>query len=165
MDDLTKSLVWTYLDEGMKDLMQESYYLLGREEAHLQEPGVLPLHDYSFVVFPAAKAFEGFLKKVFFEMGFITKAQYKGDRFRIGRSINPNLPIRYRWDWVFGKMARFCRGEELPREIWDVWKTARNGVFHFFPGHARFVTLEEAKGLLVRLVETMERVLAGCALT
>jgi hypothetical protein len=63
----------------MKDLMRESFHLLDREKENSSNS-----HDYAFVVFPAAKAYEGFLKKVLFDLKLITKQQYLGDRFRIG---------------------------------------------------------------------------------
>ena len=78
------------MEEPMRDLVGESYLLLEREE-RLNEN----LHDYSFVVFPMAKAYEGFLKKLFFDLGLINKRQYQGDRFRVGKSLNPNLPTRH----------------------------------------------------------------------
>ena len=158
---LEKTRAWGYMDESMRDLLAQSYALLERESGRVEE---YKYHDYSFVVFPAAKAFEGFLKKVFLDLGFINKFQYGGDRFRIGRALNPDLPIRYRWDWVYGKMAIRCRDDRLPLELWQVWKMARNGIFHFFPGHARFISLEEAGALVGRIVDVMEKTLAGCSL-
>lgn len=151
-----------YLDEGMRDLVTQSFALLERESGRA---GEYKYHDYSFVVFPAAKAYEGFLKKVLVDLKFITRAQYGGDRFRIGRALNPNLPVRYRWDWVFAKLANRCGGPGLALELWETWKMARNGIFHFFPGHTRFVTVGEASALVKKIVEMMERVLVGCRIS
>lgn len=161
---LEKTNAWKYLDESMRDLMAESYALLEQEQGRLRQGSGEPRHDYSFIVFPAAKAFEGFLKKVFLDLGFITKSQYNGDRFRIGRALNPDLPVRYRWDWVYAKIAARCGGETLPLELWQVWKTARNSIFHFFPGHARFISIEEARALVAGVTETMDKTLEGCGL-
>jgi len=143
----------------MRDLAALSLMLVDREKK-LQEG----LHDYSFIVFPMAKAYEGFLKKVFFDLGFINNRQYRGDRFRIGRALNPNLPKRYRWDWVWGKMVTFCGGEELPLEMWEVWKRARNRIFHYFPDHQEFISLEEASELVEEVTRIMEKTLLGCRL-
>ncbi|KXK09261.1 MAG: hypothetical protein UZ22_OP11002001140 [Microgenomates bacterium OLB23] len=50
-----------YISEGQKDLIDEGLHLLEHAENSHDEN----LHDYSFVVFPFAKAYEGFLKQVF----------------------------------------------------------------------------------------------------
>lgn len=154
-----------YLDEGMRDLVQESFELLEQEQSRLRQGFGEPRHDYSFIVFPAAKAYEGFLKKVLVDLKLITRAQYTGDRFRIGRALNPNLPVRYRWDWVFAKLTNRCGGSGLVLDLWETWKMARNGIFHFFPGHTRFVTIDEAGALVNKIVEMMERVLVGCRIS
>jgi len=149
---------WKYLEEAMKDLVEESFVLLEREE-RLQEK----LHDYSFVVFPMAKAYEGFLKKLLLDMKLIDSRQYYGEHFRIGRALNPSLPKRYRAGWVYGKLVAVCKGnEELPLLMWEVWKKARNRIFHFFPDHHEFISLNEAGALVRELSDVMEKALAGC---
>ncbi len=145
------------MEEPMRDLVGESYLLLEREE-RLNEN----LHDYSFVVFPMAKAYEGFLKKLFFDLGLINKRQYQGDRFRVGKSLNPNLPKRYQWDWVYGELASKCQGEQVPQRLWEVWKQARNRIFHFFPGHHEFINLVQARELVDEITQVMEASLVSC---
>ena len=56
MEDIEKTNWWAYMDEPMRDLIRESIDLLKIDNNY---------HDYGFVVFPAAKAFEGFLKSFF----------------------------------------------------------------------------------------------------
>lgn len=142
----------------MRDLVEESFTLLEREERLQGE-----LHDYSFVVFPMAKAYEGFLKKLLLDMKLIDKRQYYGEHFRIGRALNPSLPKRYRAGWVYGRLVESCQGnEELPLFLWEVWKRARNRIFHFFPDHHEFISLEEAREMIEKLAEGMERALEGC---
>ena len=161
MEDYKNTNWWNYLDEPMKDLVQQSYTLL---EGFRIQNSRSNYHDYSFIVFPMAKAYEGFLKKVFLDLKFINTRQYRGDRFRIGRALNPNLPKRYRWDWVWGKMVTFCGGEELPTQMWEVWKKARNRIFHYFPEHQEFVTLAGASELVAEITRIMEKILVGCRL-
>jgi len=149
---------WKYLDESMRDLVEESFVLLEREE-RLQEK----LHDYSFVVFPMAKAYEGFLKKLLLDMKLIDSRQYFGEHFRIGRALNPSLPKRYRAGWVYGKLVESCGGrDELPLAMWEVWKRARNRIFHFFPDHHEFINLGEARGLVEEISDVMSKALVGC---
>ena len=47
--------------------------------------------NFSFVVFPFAKAYEGFLKKAFLGVGFISRLDYISDHFRLGKVLSPNL--------------------------------------------------------------------------
>lgn len=148
---------WKYLEEPMRDLMGESFVLLEREEK-LNEG----LHDYAFVVFPAAKAYEGFLKKLFWDLGLITTRQYKGDRFRIGKALNPNLPKRYQWDWVYDKLALACKGEEAPLLAWGVWKKARNQIFHYFADHHEFIDLRQSRTLVEEIIGMMEKLMMQC---
>jgi len=148
---------WGYLDEPMRDLVRESYQLLEREEANSDQ-----WHDYSFIVFPMAKAYEGFLKKLFFDLGLISNKQYQGDRFRVGKSLNPHLPKRYQWDWVYGELITKCGGEETPQQLWDTWKQARNRIFHFFPSHQEFISLNQAKDLLTTISQAMDSALGHC---
>ncbi len=142
----------------MQDLMGESFRLLAREKA--SPDGT---HDYSFIVFPAAKAYEGFLKKLLFDLKLITKAQYQGDRFRIGKSLNPHLAKRYQWDWVYQKLSDMCQGEDLPLKLWETWRMARNRIFHYFPDHHEFISLSQAEQLLMAIESAMSDALKSCA--
>lgn len=148
---------WKYLDEPMRDLAKTANLLLEREEANGDG-----LHDYSFVVFPMAKAYEGFLKKLFLDLGLISKLQYQGDRFRVGKSLNPRLPKRYQWDWVYSKLVASCGGDGVPQKMWEVWKQGRNRIFHYFPNHHEFVSLAQAKELVNSISTVMDLSLAGC---
>src|SRR6266508_1592441 len=95
---LKKKEWWLYLTENQRALLAQAVTLLEREKVFKEQL----FEDYSFIVFPAAKAYEGFLKKLLFDLGFINSSQYSGEHFRIGKSLNPNLPLRYRKsDWVF----------------------------------------------------------------
>ena len=161
MEGWEKSNWWGYMDEKMRELMKQSYALIEQESG---KAGESKFYDYSFVVFPAAKAYEGFLKKAFLDMGLISKQQYFSDHFRIGRALSPTLPKRYRAGWVYGKLLNYCGGEELPMAMWEVWKKARNRTFHFFPQYQERVSLEEARELVEEIADIMSRVLMGCKL-
>lgn len=152
-----------YLEPTMRELVEEAYYLLDREEMGGEE-----LVDYSFVVFPMAKAYEGFVKKFLHDVGLISEKTYLSRHFRIGRSLNPNLPMKYRdgW-WLFDDLERMCeeagRGgcEKYPRMMWRAWREGRNKTFHYFAGRERLVTLEEARRLVDGFREVME-MSVGC---
>lgn len=158
INELKKKGWWEYLDESQQELLEESLMLLEREEREDK----IQFHDYAFVVFPAAKAYEGILKKLLLDLKLIQKRQYLSNHFRIGRALNPNLPVRYRSDWVWGKLAESCGGESLPNFLWDTWKESRNLVFHWFPDHKNSITLPEAKMRIELIISAVDRAFEEC---
>ena len=113
--NLKAKLWWDYLEEDIKELLEESLYL--HEKVASWRTG---FHDYAFVVFPAAKAYEGFLKKLFLDLHLISENDYYGKHFRIGKALNPDLPDKFKNDdYVYDKLANFCHNEELPNILWQ----------------------------------------------
>lgn len=111
--------------------------------------------DYSFLVFPAAKAFEGFLKHYFFTQGLITKRTYEGKRFRIGRALNPDIHPKGRDEyWLYDDVSHKC-GSEIAVELWDTWLECRNQVFHFFPLKDSSLTLPQAQHKLEKILSAI----------
>lgn len=117
-------------------------------------------YDHSFIVFPIAKAYEGFLKHYFFSVHVITKERYASRDFRIGRALNPDLPERFRTDeWIFDDVARLC-SRQMAQEMWDIWLSGRNHIFHYFPDDRHVVSFEEAGKLVDQFLHVMERSIA-----
>lgn len=158
MRDITKSVWWEYVSHDIQELLEESLVLLDTVKSWN-----LTFHDYSFVVFPAAKAYEGFLKKLFLDMKLISSDDYYGKHFRIGKSLNPQLEKRLRNDdWVYAKLAEYCGGKELPDFLWNTWKQSRNMVFHWFPNEANAITKEEAKDRVNMIIQAFDRAFESC---
>jgi len=102
------------------------------------------INDYSFVVAPAAKAYEGYLKDFFFDLEIIDEYSYHSDRFRVGKTLNPSL--RYKRYSIFKKLADLHEdGEQLAEKLWTAWKQGRNEIFHYFPGNVKKLTKAEAE--------------------
>lgn len=156
--DLKKKKWWSYLEEGIQELLLESQMLLS--DARKWDGR---FHDYSFVVFPAAKAYEGFLKKLFLDLGFISKEEYSGKRFRIGKALNPSLEKGYREkEGVYDKTVDFCGGRKLADRLWLTWKNCRNLLFHWFPDEKNAITLEEAKERVGEIIATIDMAVEEC---
>lgn len=103
-----------------------------------------PINDYSFIVSPISKAYEGYLKDLFLKIDIISEEDYESDRFRVGKTLNPSL--RYKRFSVFQKLADYHeKGEELAEILWDAWKYGRNEIFHYFPNNIKNLTREEAE--------------------
>lgn len=152
---------YKYMDTGQQDLVREAEALFRREVEEKKHT----FFDYAFIVFPMAKAYEGFIKKYIYDLGIITKNQYVGEHFRIGKSLNPDLPVRYRKkEWVVDKLDKMCghisegelKGESLSQVMWQEWRESRNRLFHYFPDRVHFINLKEAERRLKRLAQVME---------
>jgi len=130
------------LREPIKILIDESIRLIDKEK---QSKVGDENRDFGFVVFSAAKAYEGYLKDYFYYMNLISREALRGEHFRIGKAINPNLPKRYRnHDWLYDDLTDAC-GEELAQFLWKSWREARNRVFHFQYQGENQLSLAEAE--------------------
>lgn len=159
LEDLKNRAWWGYLEKDLQDLLTESVLLLEKVGGWERK-----FHDYSFVVFPAAKAYEGFLKKIFLDLGLISKKDFFGKRFRIGKALNPNLPPKYQdQSWVYDDLTRFCKGEDLPRDLWRTWKLSRNLVFHWFPKEKRALSFLEAQERIGLVISSIDSFFAECS--
>jgi membrane protease YdiL (CAAX protease family) len=157
MEELESRSWWNYLDRVQQDLIRQSFHLLAEEE---REPKSLA--DYSFIVFPAAKAYEGFLKKLFFDLGLISRTQFSGERFRIGRALNPAILRDYPQESIYEKLSRYCGGEEISARLWRTWKNSRNLVFHYFPDKENLISFSEAKSRVNEVVEAIDYSFQSC---
>ncbi len=156
--DLHSKVWWDYLEQDLQLLFEESLELVRRVRYWDQQ-----FHDYSFIVFPAAKAYEGFLKQFFLDMGFIEKKDFLGRRFRIGRALNPELDRKYRKkESVYDRLLTHCSGEALPDQLWNTWKESRNMLFHWFPNEANIVTYPEAQKRVEMIIEAVDAVFRDC---
>lgn len=151
---------YEYLDEPMKELVDLSYLLVEREEKSSEA-----LDAYDFLVFPMAKAYEGFLKKYLLDMGLISEVAYRSKHFRLGRSLNPKLPREWRDNrWLYDDLERRCPGEIFEGKtvaylVWEAWKKGRNEVFHYFPSVQHKSSFEDAKMRMELMRRAMESAL------
>lgn len=120
------------------------------------------ISDYSYLVFPFAKAYEGFLKKLFLDLGFIPQHVYEGDRFRIGKALNPHLEKILRHESIYDRITDLCGSRNLADTLWNVWKKGRNLVFHYFPHNLRALQLSEAENIITEILMVMERAIREC---
>lgn len=172
--DLEKKTWWDYIHEDLKELLIQSLLLINTAdhwESHISETfgrGSIPrerFKDYAFIVFPAAKAYEGFLKRLFLDLTFISENDYYGKHFRVGKALNPSLEkeIRER-EGVYDKIVKFCNGEKLADRMWYTWKECRNMIFHWFPNEKNAVSLIEAKEKVMLIIDTMDMTFEECKL-
>ena len=136
-----------YLPSPQKDLLSDVQTIM----SHLQQNSI---NDYSFLVAPAAKAYEGYLKDFFLKIGLIDQRQHGSTRFRVGKTLNPSL--RFKRFSVFQKLADVhSDGEELAEILWDGWKYARNEILHYFPKNLKKLTLSQAKDRIALILNAI----------
>lgn len=149
------SLLWNYLSPEQRALAADGKLLIEDRALHPNER----LSDYSYLVFPFAKLYEGFLKQVFRDLHVIDERDYRSDHFRVGKALSPNLARRLGRRSAYAQMeTRF--GARLASHLWQAWKQARNLVFHYFPHNIRALTQDEALRLIAMLVEAMDMAVA-----
>lgn len=152
------SFFWKYLSPGQKGLIEEGLYLLEDVKLHPDAK----ITDYSYLVFPFAKAYEGFLKQLFLDLGFISQKEYNSDHFRIGKALNPSLERRLRYQSVYDKVIYHCKDKNLADQLWSVWKRGRNLIFHYFPHNFKAITLIEAENIISEMLMVMEKAIEVC---
>lgn len=137
-----------YLSLHQLGLLDDVRTILSR----LRQPN--HVSDYSFLVSPVAKAYEGFLKDFFLGLDIIDQHTYRSDHFRVGKTLNPSL--RYKRFSIFQKLSDLHQnGEELAETLWDAWKFGRNEIFHYFPNNLKKLSRQEAEdriGLILRAI-------------
>jgi len=144
---------WQYLSQNQKDLILEGGYLMNdiikNQKYHFK--------DYSFLIFPYAKAFEGFLKKLFLDIKFISHLDYISDHLRLGKLLAPELVSRLGGRSLYKKTEQ-AAGTKLADRVWATWKLGRNQVFHYFPHNLKAVTFSEAENVVNQIIQTMEEI-------
>jgi len=134
-----------------RELLEDGRRLLAWMKRH----PVNHFSDYSFLVAPFAKGYEGFLKSFFLKLGLISEKQYYSDRFRVGKVLNPNLRHK-KWS-VYKKLENLGKtGERVADHLWKAWRQGRNQVFHYFPHNLNRLTLAEAEKRINAILAAMQ---------
>jgi hypothetical protein len=142
---------WKYLSENQKELILEGEYLMNE----VIKDNAYHFKDYSFLVFPFAKAYEGFLKKLFLDAKFLNHLDYISDHLRLGKLMSPNLIGRL-GDRSLYKKIQEATSRDLADKIWMTWKGGRNQIFHYFPHNYKAISFEEAEKIVSEIINVME---------
>ena len=158
-NSLEKHPWWGYLEHDLQELLRESALLIKKVEKWEEV-----FNDYAFIVFPAAKAYEGFLKKLFLDLGLISEKQYSGKRFRVGKSLNPALDRRLRARYsVYDKLIEHCSGDKgLADVLWEAWRRCRNLLFHWFPKEKNAISFNQAQKKVSMILYAMDKAIKEC---
>lgn len=143
--------LWSYLSQSQKDLIAEGQFLI--DEVMVNQ--AYQFKDYSFLIFPFAKAYEGFLKQLFRDIKFISHLDYISDHLRLGKLMSPSLVGRLGERSLYKKIKETV-SKELADRIWRTWKLGRNQIFHYFPHNLKAVPFHEAKQIVGEILSTMD---------
>ena len=113
----TYSQFWLYLSQNQKDLILEGQYLMN----DIIKDQAFQFKDYSFLVFPFAKVYEGFLKQLFRDTKLISHLDYISDHLRVGKLLSPNLIGRLGVKSLYLKIENKY-GRDLADKVWQMWK-------------------------------------------
>jgi len=149
----TGKAFWQYLSQTQKDLILEGQYLMN----DVIKDHAYQFKDYSFLIFPFAKAYEGFLKQLFKDVGFISRLDYISDHLRLGKLMSPNLAEKLGERSLYRKMEAAVN-REFADQVWSTWKSGRNQIFHYFPHNLKAVRFDEAQEIIGKILTTMELV-------
>jgi hypothetical protein len=142
---------WFYLSKNQKDLINEGLYLMN----DVIKNHAYHFKDYSFLVFPFAKAYEGFLKQLFLDVKFISHLDYISDHLRLGKLLSPNLVNKLKERSLYKKIKDKA-GQDLADKIWNAWKIGRNQVFHYYPHNLKALTFSQAENIIDNILSVME---------
>lgn len=153
------SFLWSYLTEELKGLIEDGEELIDHTKG--QGPGASS--DFSYLVFSFAKAYEGFLKRLFLDLDLIREDEYYGDDIRIGRILNPYF-IKTKGN-IFDKLcSKSGSGNDTAEKLWHAWKKGRNQVFHYFPHNFRRLNHGEALDIIKDIVDAMDTAVTACSI-
>lgn len=152
------SVLWSYFPSEIKGLIEDGEKLL--EDAKKYPAKV---SDYSYLVFPFSKAYEGFLKKFLLDLKLIKDDEYYGDDIRIGKILNPYYIKEHQN--VFNKVCeKSDDGKQVAHRLWKIWKRGRNQVFHYFPHNFRKLDYKESLDIVKELIGSMDEAVNKCDL-
>jgi hypothetical protein len=147
------SQLWMYLSDEERSLASDGTFLIEDTKLHHDKEPT----DYSYLVFPFAKLYEGFLKHLFMDLHILTDKEYYSDHFRIGRALSPGMVGRLRQRSAYRQIEERY-GKDLATRLWHAWKNGRNLIFHYFPHNYRSLTLDQAKTIVQMLIDAMTEV-------
>jgi hypothetical protein len=141
---------WEYAPEEIRGLLGDGEIMLAVATERKND-----ISDFSFLVFPFSKAYEGFLKKLFLDLRLIREDEYFGDDIRIGRILNPKY-IQEHNSVYRGLGTMPYLGSDFSDRLWNVWKRGRNQVFHYFPHNFRKLSYDEALEIIRDIINAMD---------
>ncbi len=143
---------YSFLDDSQRRLLLDSLLIktIFTNSDYDRIVNVL-LSDFSVVVFPSAKAFEGYIKKLLLTIGLITEKEIKEDPYKsiIGRILNGKE--------IKKKLLDKKRGRNIPKLLAVQWELCRNIILHYDLDQPEIIKKEEAFKKIEDIYEVIKK--------
>jgi len=108
------------------------------------------LNDFSVMVFPSAKAFEGYIKKLLLTIGLITEKEIKENPYKsIGKILDG--------EEIKKKLLDKKRDRTIPKLLAVQWDLCRNIILHYDLDQPEIISKEEALKKIEDIHEAIKR--------
>lgn len=136
------------------EILNEIYNDYFRIKASLNSNSAYELSDYSCMVLPLAKAYEGVLKKILVRSGFISEADLQEDPdISINKYFNPVGN-----NAIFNALKDRARDKAIPYVIYSTYQECRNLIFHYDPYRDnRLKTIDDAEFYYRRITDAIKK--------
>jgi hypothetical protein len=150
---------FTSLPKPQQELFKQSIFLINDAHSHK-----LVYTDYSYIIMPASKSYEGFIKDLLLKLKLITQNQHSSKRFRVGKALNPQLESnpRYKREALYNELSQFCSDQKFADSLWNTWIECRNKIFHYFPTEVRLLDLSEAEQRVTDILQVVMQSYSQC---
>lgn len=142
-----------FVGKDILELYEDTRKLLGYF-TNQESKSSTRFYDYSFIVFPFAKAYEGILKKILVEANFISEANLLEDpSLSINKYFNPVGNNK-----IFTSLKDKTRDKAVPFVIYSTYQECRNQIIHYDSYRDnRIKTLQEAEFYINRIFDAIEK--------
>jgi hypothetical protein len=138
-----------FVGDDLFNLFQDSKYLLVKA----QEPPFAQVSDYSYIVLPAAKAYEGVLKKILVNAGLVSEQTIlEKPELSLNSYFNPVGN-----EGIFNSLKDKARDKAIPHIIYSTYQECRNQIFHHDSYRDSKITLEDADFYIRRIDDAISK--------
>lgn len=139
-----------FVGDDLYTIYMQSHFLLHREK---NSDYVYSFDDYSFVVLPAAKSYEGVLKKILVHIGLVTEQELLE---------NPGMALNSYFDPVNNKsisssLKDKARDRAVPHIIYSTYQECRNEILHYDSYRDNKITLDDAEFYIKRIDDAISK--------
>ena len=139
---------YLFIDKYHRKLLQDS--ILMNTIFAAQDVYSRALNDFSIIVFPSAKAMEGYIKKLLLFLKLITEEDLKSNPYKsIGRILDG--------DDIKNRLLDKKRDKSIPKLLSAQWDLCRNQIMHFDTGRPDFIKKEDASTKIENIYEVMKK--------
>ncbi len=142
-----------FIGEDLLDLYEDNRSLLQRYSNH-HDGTVEEYSDYSFLVLPIAKVYEGTLKKILVDIGVLKESDLtKNPSINVGKYYNPVGNNK-----IFELLKDRSRDKSVPHVIYSTYQECRNQIFHYDQYRDnRLDSYDDAKFYCKRILYAIEK--------